>query len=576
MKSSNALIFALILALMTGCGGGGGGGGGGGSPATKTLVSLALSPLNPSISKGTFQQFAATGTYSDNSTEDLTTSATWTSSLTSVAAISNAAGSKGRATSAAVGQTTITAAIGGVSASTTLTVTTATLLSLAVSPANPDISLGLSQQFAATGTYTDNSTQDLTTSATWTSLFTSVATISNAAGTNGRAASVAAGATTITAAIGSVSASTTLTVTGVAAANVVPITVNGSLCSADSYLNKPCVSVTVCTPGTSTCQTISDILLDTGSYGLRIFKQVLTVPLSQVTGDSGSIAECVQFGDGSSMWGPVQTADVILANEPAVQVSIQVVDSTFGVLSAGCYNADPTPAAAGFNGILGVGLFIQDCGTTCASFPDNGNYYACSGASCSGTTVPLSSQVQNPAALLPLDNKGVIVQIPSVPLGGTSSIGGNLILGIDTRSNNVPSSVTTYSASATGEFTTQFSGGTYSSFIDSGSNGLFFTASKSLLPRCDFPNTDWFCPASTLSLSATNTGASGAPSGVVSFHIGNLVDLTANPSNSVFSEIGGAFRGNFDWGLPFFFGRTVVIGYEGSTSSLGNGPYWAY
>jgi hypothetical protein len=483
MKSSSVLIFALILALMTGCGGGGGG-----SPATKTLVSLALSPINPSISKGAVQQFTATGTYSDNSTQDVTTSVTWTSSAASVASISNATGTNGHATSAAAGTTTITAAVGGVSASTTLTVT------------------------------------------------------------------------------------------GGAANNVIPITVNGSLCSANSYFNKPCVSVTVCTPGTSTCQTIDDILLDTGSYGLRIFKQALAVSLSQVTGASGSIAECVQFGDGSSMWGPVQTASVILANEPAVQVSIQVADSTFGTRSAGCSNADPTPAAAGFNGILGVGLFTQDCGTACVSSANNGSYYACNGARCSGTTIPLSSQVQNPAALLPRDNNGVIVQLPGVPLGGTSSVNGALILGIGTQSNNVPTSVTAYSASAmTGEFTTQFSGRTYDSFIDSGSNGLFFTPpSASQLPNCSAPNTGWFCPATTVSLSATNTGASGAPSGVVSFHIGNLEDLTANSFIKVFAEVGGTFRSNFDWGLPFFFGRTVVIGYEGSASSLGNGPYWAY
>ena len=323
-------------------------------------------------------------------------------------------------------------------------------MSLAVSPTNPSIALGATQQFTATGTYSNNSTQNLTTSATWTSSVTAVATISNAAGTNGLATSVAAGTTTITAAVGGVSASTTLTVTGGAANNVIPITVNGSLCSANSYFNKPCVSVTVCTPGTSTCQTIDDILLDTGSYGLRIFKQALTVPLSQLTGASGSIAECVQFGDGSSMWGPVQTASVILANEPAVQVSIQVVDSTFGTPSAGCSNADPTPAAAGFNGILGVGLFIQDCGTTCANSANNGRYFACNGASCTGTTVPLASQVQNPAALLPLDNNGVLVQLPSVAPGGTSSVNGTLILGIGTQSNNVPASVTAYSANDDG------------------------------------------------------------------------------------------------------------------------------
>ena len=575
MKSSNVLIFALIFALMTGCGGGGGGGG---SPATKTLVSLALSPINPSISKGAVQQFTATGTYSDNSTQDVTISAAWTSSITSVATISNAAGVNGRATSVAAGTTTITAAIGGVSASTILTVTPATLLSLAVSPTNPSISLGSPQQFTVTGTYSDNSTQDVTISATWTSSAASVASISNTAGANGRATSVAVGTTTITAALGGVSASTTLTVTGGAANNVIPITVNGSLCSANSYFNKPCVSVTVCTPGTSTCQTINDILLDTGSYGLRIFKQALAVSLLQVTSASGSIAECIQFGDGSSMWGSVQTASIILANEPAVQVSIQVVDSTFGTSSAGCSNADPTPAAAGFNGILGVGLFTHDCGTTCASSANNGLYYACNRASCSGTTVPLSSQVQNPAALLPRDNNGVLVQFPSVPLGGTSAVNGSLILGIDTQSNNVPTSVTAYSANATtGEFTTQFSGRTYNSFIDSGSNGLFFTpSSRSPLPSCPFPDTEWFCPASTLSLSATNTGASGSPSGAVPFQIGNLVDLTANSFIRVFAEIGGTFRSNFDWGLPFFFGRNVFIGYGGSTSSLGNGPYWAY
>ena len=663
MKSSSIPIFILILALTIGCGGGGGGS----NPVTKTLVSLALTPLNLSLPRGTVQQFTATGTYSDGSTQDLTTSASWTSSDTSVATISNAAGSNGTATSIAAGTTTITAAIGGISASTPLTVTAVILVSLAISPTNPSIALGATQQFTATGTYSDGSTQDLTqsaswtssvpsvatisntagsrgsttsvaagtttitmaiggvsgstiltvtsatlvslavsptnpiivvgstqqfvatgtfsdnsaqvltTAASWTSSVTAVATISNAAGTNGSATAIAAGTTTITAAVGGVSSSTTLTVTGGAVNNVIPITVNGSLCSANSYLNKPCVSVTICTPGTSTCQTIDDILLDTGSYGLRIFKQVLTVPLSQLTSASGSIAECVQFGDGSSMWGSVQTASVVLANEPAVQVSVQVVDSTFGTPSAGCSTPDPTPAAAGFNGILGVGLFVQDCGTTCANSTNNGRYFVCNGVRCTGTTVPLSSQVQNPAALLPLDNNGVLVQLPSVAPGGTSSVDGNLILGIGTRSNNVPASVTTYSASAsTGNFTTQFGGRTFSSFIDSGSNGLFFTPpSASQLPNCP-GNAAWFCPATTQNLSATNTGSSGAPSGPVPFQIGNFTNLTLNSFNQVFVEIGGSFPGNFDWGLPFFFGRTVIIGYEGAASNIGNGPYWAY
>jgi len=358
--------------------------------------------------------------------------------------------------------------------------------------------------------------------------------------------------------------------------NVLPISVNGSLCSAGSYPNKPCVSVTICTPGTSACQKVNDILLDTGSYGLRIFKQALSISLLQEEVGFGSLAECIQYGDGTSNWGPVQTASVILGNEPAVEVPIQVIDSTFGALPVTCRNADQSPAVAGFNGVLGVGLFIEDCGMTCSNSADNGMYYACSGSQCSGTTVALSSQVQNPVALLPQDNNGLIIQLPGVAPGGSPSVNGALILGIGTRSNNAPSEVTAYTADLFGEFVTTFNGVPYSSFIDSGTNGLFFVSpSSNLLPNCAFPNSEWFCPSSTTSLSAINTGASGSPSGVVSFHIGDFISLISS-FNDVFAEIGGNSSVDFDWGLPFFFGRSVYIGLEGRGSSLGSGPYWAY
>jgi hypothetical protein len=358
--------------------------------------------------------------------------------------------------------------------------------------------------------------------------------------------------------------------------NVLPVSVNGSLCSAGSYPNKPCVSVTVCTPGTSICQTVNDILLDTGSYGLRIFKQALSVSLPQDTIGFETLAECIQYGDGSSNWGPVQTASVILGNEPAVEVPIQVIDSTFGALPAACQNAEQSPAAAGFNGVLGVGLFVEDCGPACSSGADNGMYYACSGSICSGTTVALSSQVKNPVALLPQDNNGVIIQLPDVPLGGSPSVDGALILGIGTSSNNMPSAVTTYEANLFGEFVTTFDGVPYNSFIDSGTNGLFFASpSSDLLPNCAFLYSQWFCPSSTTSLFATNTGAFGSPSGVVSFHIGNFISLISS-ANEVFAEIGGNSSFDFEWGLPFFFGRNVYVGLDGRGSSLGNGPYWAY
>lgn len=356
--------------------------------------------------------------------------------------------------------------------------------------------------------------------------------------------------------------------------NVLTVTVNGALCSSNSFLNKACVSVTICEPGTSTCQTINDILLDTASYGLRIFKQALAAPLPQVTIGFGSLAECVQFGDGSSDWGPVQTASVILGQEPAVQVPIQVIDSTFGVRPPACQNAEQSPTTAGFNGILGLGFFAEDCGSTCAIVAGNGLYYICDGASCTGTVVPLSSQVQNPASFFAQDNNGIIVQLPEVSSDGSPSVDGSVLFGIGTQSNNIPSGVIAYPANQVGDFITIFNGTPVSAFLDTGSNGLFFP-SLGIVPDCAAPNAAWFCPPSLTTLSATNQGAFGAPTNVVQFQIGNFSSLIAT-SNSVFPDIGGNGTGQFIWGLPFYFGRNVFLGFEGKGSSLGNGPYWAY
>lgn len=364
--------------------------------------------------------------------------------------------------------------------------------------------------------------------------------------------------------------------------NVLAITINDP-----TYPNKPTVSVTVCTPGTSNCQTINNILLDTGSYGLRVFKQALpNVSLPQINVAAGSLAECITYADGFGDWGPVKSADVVLGGETALNVSIQVIDSIYsaGAIPASCQSPnviglDQDPGSAGYNGILGVGLFANDCGQGCTSSANNGIYFTCSGSRCVGATVPLSSQVQNPVALLKQDNNGVIVKLPSVPLGGMQSVNGQLILGIGTRSNNSPVGVIAYPADINGEFSTVFNGTKLpNSFIDSGSNGLFFNAPSLLLPLCSSPDQDWYCPQSVQTLSATTEGAIGSPSGSISFHIGNTTTLFNDVSKSLYVELGGsAFSGSgFDWGLPFFFGHSVFVGIDGKSSILGDGPYWAY
>ena len=186
------------------------------------LVSIAVTPATPSIAKGLNQQFVATGTYTDATTQVLTTTATWASATVATATISNAAGSEGLASSVAVGTSVISAKLGAISGNTTLTVTPATLVSIAVTPATPSIAKGLKQQFVATGTYTDATTQIITTTVTWGSATVGTATISNAAGSNGLASSVAIGTSVISATLGGVSGNTTLTVT---AATLVSIAV---------------------------------------------------------------------------------------------------------------------------------------------------------------------------------------------------------------------------------------------------------------------------------------------------------------------------------------------------------------
>lgn len=452
------------------------------------------------------------------------------------------------------------------------------LVSIAVSPANPSMPVAARQQFTATGTYSDNTTEDLTAQVSWSSSYTAVATISSA----GLATAVAVGSTTVKASLGSVSGATALTVSpDSTASNVLPVTVSRSLGSAP---NTALVSVTVCATGTTTCLTIDNILLDTGSYGLRIFKSALNGILPAAT---SGVAECVQYADNSADWGPVQTADVYLGGEPKVTVPIQVIDANFasGMIPAACSypkvsSLDQSPSQAGYNGILGIGFFAQDCGIGCedsAKSAKIGMYFSCSGAGCSSTAVSLANQVQNPVPLLPQDNNGILVQLPGVASGGTPSVTGALVLGIGTRSNNAPAGATAYPADPNpadqyyGYFTTTFGGASYpASFIDSGSNGLFF--SDSALAVCG----SWYCPPATTTLPATNAGYSGSPSGSLSFPIGNATALF-NSGNSVFSELGGpSVASGFDWGVPFFLGRSVFVGIAGKASSLGTGPYWAY
>ncbi len=363
--------------------------------------------------------------------------------------------------------------------------------------------------------------------------------------------------------------------------NVMKVTINGSLCGTTQYPNEPCTSVTVCSAtDPSNCQTITDILVDTGSYGLRVFRSALTVPVTPSKVGTQDLFECAQFGDGTSLWGQVETAWVKLGNEPPVSTPIMVIDP-IAPSTSNCPKVGTDPKTSGFHGILGVGLFKQDCGSACSrsnNFPKQ--YFACTGSSCLATAVSLTSQIQNPVALLPKDNNGVILQFPSVDSGGAKSVDGCLILGIGA----ISSTATVYPVDNNGNMTTVFAA--YSSksmhgYIDSGSNGLYFPApADGSLPACKSNLSQFYCPAAIQFLQATNADTSRNAI-AVPFQVGNAETLSQS-DNIVFSNFCGqaivtsSSGAYFDWGLPFFLGRTIYVGIEDTTSSLGTGPYWAY
>jgi hypothetical protein len=370
--------------------------------------------------------------------------------------------------------------------------------------------------------------------------------------------------------------------------NKIRMSVSNTLdCSASTnYINKPCVTLTICNVSGSPCTSVKDILVDTGSYGLRIFGSALpgVTPTRILTGGK-NLSECVEYGDGSKQWGTVGRAQVKLGNETPVTVPMQIIDANATGMSANCSGAVTSPSQAGLNGILGIGVFAQDCGQGCVTNANIGYYYACDTSSCTPTTVALSDQVTNPVTALSQDNNGVVLMIPDIPFGGAASTVGYLVLGVATQENNTPASVTTFKVDPSlGEFKTTFNGNTYHSFLDSGSNGLFFpTPGGSLVDCTGAGESGWFCPTSTATLNAVNLAYPYTGSSVqqnVQFQIENFDTFWNIPSYYVGKEIGGNSGGNlsslFDWGLPFHFGKNVYVGFEGKSSSLASGPYWAY
>lgn len=171
-----------------------------------TLVSIAVTPANPSIPVQTTQAFTATATYSDTTTRDVTSVVTWTSANPLVASIDESGVAVGLQ---AGGPITISATLGGVTGTTNLTVTSpVTLVGITVTPDPATVLVNSAQGFIATATFSDASTLDVSTQATWASSNPAVAVVDE----QGVALGLTPGTATITATLAGLSDSATLNV----------------------------------------------------------------------------------------------------------------------------------------------------------------------------------------------------------------------------------------------------------------------------------------------------------------------------------------------------------------------------
>ena len=162
-----------------------------------------VSPCILSVAQGTASQFVATATLADGTTQDISASATWVaisppavSGTGPVATISDSLGSSGWATGNAPGTAIIAAVFGGQAGLSSVTVTNATLKTLAITPTgNVHVVFGGTQQYVATGTFSDSTTQILTNQVTWNSSVPGVAVMS----LTGLATNTGTGTTNVTA-----------------------------------------------------------------------------------------------------------------------------------------------------------------------------------------------------------------------------------------------------------------------------------------------------------------------------------------------------------------------------------------
>ncbi len=276
-------------------------------------------------------------------------------------------------------------------------------------------------------------------------------------------------------------------------------------------------------------------------------------------------------------------ANISLGNQSTIEsIPIQLINASFADGGNECfktlnglgdngYKLATSPEDFGVNGILGVAPFIND---------EVSEYFSCNTSSCSTQSIESNKKLANPIAFLAESYaNGVTFKFPTLGSNGATGAIGYAVFGVDTNSDNTfESSINIYpiNIGTTCElficmYTTLLNTFIQYGFLDTGSNFFYFDDSNIN------NNNGYYNPNPTLTLYPINTAESNNKV-ATNINIANLDSLIYSTNNTAFSNIGATigFDGFLDYGLPFFFGKTVYICFNGKSCNGINGPYWAF
>lgn len=347
--------------------------------------------------------------------------------------------------------------------------------------------------------------------------------------------------------------------------------------------NTPFISVTICSPGTQICQTIDHIILDTGSIGLKINQSVLNnqlkLPpvLQQIT--ESHISTCAMYGSGY-MFGSNNFADISIAKLTAPNMPIEIINDTNQSLAPiTCRNAangkfSDLMTTYGANGIIGINPMIIENNMQLFT-------YACNGNNCNeiinATGLPISLNI-NPIASFPEYNNGLSISLPEVPDNSNTNIYGTLTFGLNTTKNNIVPIETKHVQGNPNDYLGSFIESSYghqvNAIFDSGTN---VNAFDSTIQQCSNHS---YCPSSPIAWQSTIYSYNNLNESATIFQM-IASPYTTNGIASIAPTWGAYFSAGADnamiYGMPFFYGKTVYIGFNGTIiSNMGIGPSWGF